>query len=171
MAVMKQRAWSPYVAGIVIGLLQIPAFLLIKTALGASTSFVTVAGRLGSLLDPAIGELAYFAKNMSSAKNWWQVSLLIGIALGAYLSRRASGLKRPAQSRIWTRALGPKTRVQRMAMAFIGGFLLLFGARWAGGCASGHGLSGMGQLAVGSIVAVIFMFVGGIVTANLFRRL
>ena len=33
-----EKAWSPYVAGVVIGLLQIPAFLLIETALGASSA-------------------------------------------------------------------------------------------------------------------------------------
>ena len=40
---LTRQAWSPYVAGIVIGLLQIPAFLLIETALGASSSYVTSA--------------------------------------------------------------------------------------------------------------------------------
>ncbi len=36
------KAWSPYAAGILIGLLQIPAFLIIETALGASSSYVTI---------------------------------------------------------------------------------------------------------------------------------
>ena len=43
---LSDKAWSPYVAGVVIGLLQIPAFLLINTALGTSSSYVTVAGTL-----------------------------------------------------------------------------------------------------------------------------
>jgi uncharacterized protein len=45
---LTDRAWSPYVAGIVIGLLQVPAFLIIETALGASSSYVTVGGLVGS---------------------------------------------------------------------------------------------------------------------------
>ena len=48
-----EKAWSPYVAGVVIGLLQIPAFLLIETALGASSSYVTIGGLVASWLDPA----------------------------------------------------------------------------------------------------------------------
>ena len=40
---LTSKAWSPYVAGIVIGLLQIPAFLLIETALGASSSYLRSA--------------------------------------------------------------------------------------------------------------------------------
>ena len=45
---LTQKAWSPYLAGIVIGLLQIPAFLIIETALGASSSYVTVGGLIAS---------------------------------------------------------------------------------------------------------------------------
>ena len=55
-------------------------------------------------------------------------------------------------------------------MAFIAGFLMLFGARLADGCTSGHGLSGTAQLAVGSMVAVAAMFAGGIATAMLALR-
>ena len=43
MKVFFDKSWSPYAAGAVIGLLQIPTFLLMDTALGASSSFVTVA--------------------------------------------------------------------------------------------------------------------------------
>ena len=55
-------------------------------------------------------------------------------------------------------------------MGFAGGFVMLLGARIAGGCTSGHGVSGMAQLAVGSFVAVAAMFAGGILVASLFRR-
>jgi len=46
----------------------------------------------------------------------------------------------------------------------------LLGARIAGGCTSGHGISGMAQLSVGSMVAVAAMFAGGILTATLLMR-
>lgn len=49
------------------------------------------------------------------------------------------------------------------AMSFIGGFVMLFGARLGGGCTSGHGLSGVGVLALVSFVAVAAMFAGGTV--------
>jgi hypothetical protein len=49
MELLTQRMWSPYAAGIVIGLLQIPAFLLIETALGTSSSYVTVGGAVASI--------------------------------------------------------------------------------------------------------------------------
>lgn len=168
---LTDRAWSPYVAGVVIGLLQIPAFLIIETALGASSSYVTISASLASLVDPSLLKIGYAANHVAAtAKNWWQVALVIGIAVGAFASARLSGAKRAAISPIWARALGSPSPAKRFAVAFVAGFLMLFGARIADGCTSGHGLSGMAQLAVGSTVAVAAMFVGGIATAMLVLR-
>ena len=168
---LTRQAWSPYVAGIVIGLLQIPAFLLIETALGASSSYVTVGGMFVSWIDPSILKIDYVARHLAATgKNWWQVALVIGIAIGAFLSMRLSGAKRHPISPIWQRALGSPSPARRYAVAFLGGFIMLLGARIADGCTSGHGLSGMAQLAVGSTVAVAAMFTGGIATAMLLLR-
>lgn len=167
---IRDKAWSPYVAGAIVGLLQIPAFLLISAALGASSSYVTVSAHLAGLLDPALSELDYAARHLSGAKNWWQVALVVGIALGAGLSARLSGTVRRGESPIWQRVIGPHKPMTRFAMAFAGGFIMLLGARIADGCTSGHGLSGVAQLSVGSMVAVAAMFCGGILTVLLFRR-
>jgi len=170
---LTDRAWSPYLAGIVIGLLQIPAFLIIETALGASSSYVTVGGLIAAWIDPALAKIDYVARHISAApKNWWQVALVIGIALGAFVSMKLSGASRQPISPIWTRALGTSSPARRYAVAFAAGFLMLFGARIADGCTSGHGLSGMAQLAVGSTIAVAAMFAGGIAAAfTLLRRI
>jgi uncharacterized membrane protein YedE/YeeE len=55
-------------------------------------------------------------------------------------------------------------------MAFAGGFIMVLGARIADGCITGHGLSGIAQLAVGSSVAVAAMFAGAIATALMMKR-
>jgi hypothetical protein len=168
---LTDKAWSPYTAGVVIGLLQIPAFLIIETALGASSSYVTVGGLIASLFDPSIVRIDYVARHVAATgKNWWQVALVGGIAIGALLSVMLSGAKRKAISPIWARALGSRSPGLRYAVAFAAGFLMLFGARIADGCTSGHGLSGTAQLAVGSIVAVAAMFAGGIATALVVLR-
>ncbi len=88
------KAWSPYVAGVIIGLLQIPTFLLMDTALGASSSFVTVAAHIAALFDSHVASTKYLASHMWGAKNWWQVAVVGGIALGAFLSMRLSGARR-----------------------------------------------------------------------------
>jgi len=165
------KAWSPYVAGMVIGLLQIPAFLMIDTPLGASSSYVTVGAFLAGWLDPSLLKIDYVARHVApSAKNLWQVALVIGIAAGAFASMKLSGARRQSVSPIWARALGTPSPSLRYTLAFVAGFLMLFGARIADGCTSGHGLSGLAQLSVGSTVAVVAMFAGGIVTASLALR-
>lgn len=170
MIALNERAWSPYVAGTVIGLLQIPAFLLLGTALGASSSYVTVAGTLAAVVDPAIQQIDYVARHLSGAKNWWQVALVVGIALGAMLSARWSASTRRGVAPIWHAMLGANAERRRPLMAFLGGFLMVFGARVADGCTSGHGISGMAQLAVGSTIAVAAMFAGGIAAAAVMPR-
>lgn len=165
------KAWSPYVAGIVIGLLQIPAFLIIETALGTSSSYVTVGAALASLIDPSLLRIDYVGKHVAAnAKNLWQVALVAGIAVGAFVSMKMSGARRQPISPIWARALGSSSPARRYAVAFGAGFLMIIGARIADGCTSGHGLSGLAQLSVGSTVAVAAMFAGGIVTASLALR-
>ena len=172
MHALKAKAWSPYLAGALIGLLQIPAFLLIGTALGASSSYVTVSTTIAEWFDPGITNIEYAAKHLSGAKNWWQVALVVGIALGALVSARLSGsFRRGAVSPVWSRALGTPSPLRRFMFAFAGGFLMLLGARIADGCTSGHGISGMAQLAVGSTIAVAAMFAGGIATAFLLHRI
>lgn len=170
MQFLRQKAWSPYAAGVIIGLLQIPAFLLVDTALGASSSYVSVAGYVAALFDRAVPEMAYFRKYMTGASYAWQTALVAGIALGAFLSAKSSATMRGDFSPVWRRAAGIESLGVRAVMGFLGGFVLLFGARIAQGCTSGHGISGMSQLAVGSIVAVIAMFAGGILTALMFRK-
>lgn len=170
MPTFGDRAWSPYFAGALLGLLQIPAFLLIGTALGASSSFVTVSATIASFVDPAIQQIDYATKHLGGVKNWWQVALVVGIALGAFLSARLSGTLRHGIAPVWERALGTRSPATRFALAFMGGFLMLAGARIADGCTSGHGLSGMAQLAVGSFVAIAATFTGGIAMAHLLRR-
>ena len=167
---LLDRAWSPYVAGVIIGLLQIPAFLLLGTALGTSSSYVTVADSLAATIDPSILSIEYAAKHVSGAKNWWQVAVVGGIAIGAFVSSRLSGTARSGISPAWTRALGGTSRTGRFMLAFVAGFLMLMGARIADGCTSGHGISGIAQLAIGSFLAVGAMFAGGIATAMLLRR-
>lgn len=169
-SVLGRRAWSPYAAGVLIGLLQIPAFLLVNTALGASSSFVTLSAHIASWFDAGAMDNAYFASHAAGGKNWWQVALVIGIALGAYVSARLSRTRRAAVAPVWEKATGIASFAPRAAMAFVGGFILLFGARIAGGCTSGHGVSGIAQLAVSSMITMAAMFAAGIAAAMLMRK-
>lgn len=59
---------------------------------------------------------------------------------------------------------------KRIIWSFIGGFIIIFGARMAGGCTSGHVISGGMQLAVSSLVFAIFVFAGLLVTGKYFIK-
>ena len=54
-----------------------------------------------------------------------------------------------------------------LAILIIGGFLIGFGTRYAGGCTSGHAITGLSQFQVGSLYAVIGFFLGGLTMTHL----
>ncbi len=53
-----------------------------------------------------------------------------------------------------------------MSILILGGFLVGFGTRWAGGCTSGHAISGLSNLQVPSLIAVIGFFIGGLLMTH-----
>lgn len=93
--------------------------------------------------------------------------LLIGVFLGSMLSSRLSGDRSNiAVPPLWRWRFGESTG-KRFAAAFIGGALMVLGARVAGGCTSGHGISGTLQLAVQSWLFIGLAFATAIATAFL----
>ncbi len=52
--------------------------------------------------------------------------------------------------------------LRTLTVVILGGFLVGFGARWAGGCTSGHAISGLSNLQLPSLIAVIGFFIGGL---------
>ncbi len=54
-----------------------------------------------------------------------------------------------------------------LVLVVLGGFLVGFGTRWAGGCTSGHAISGLSNLQLPSLIAVIGFFIGGLITTHL----
>ena len=140
------KAWSPYVAGIVIGLLQIPAFLMIETALGASSSYVTVGAAIASWFDPSLLKIDYVAARRRECQE-----PVAGGAGRRHRGRRIhldENVRRKAPADFADLDAGARLVFAglRYAVAFVAGFMMLFGARIADGCTSGHGLSGMAQL-------------------------
>ena len=116
-----------------------------------------------------VAQNAYWIKNPLK----WDGGMLflIGTFLGSLLSVLVSRTFRlekvPAT---WSQQFGG-SKVKRFVAAFLGGVIIMFGARMAGGCTSGHGISGSLQLALSSWTFFLTMFGFGIVTALiLFRK-
>ena len=159
--------WNPYLVGAGIGVLSWVAFGIMGKALGVSTSFVTVAGLLESIFAADhVRANPYYAKLLVDAPSIdWQFLLVVGLLIGAFLSARLGGSSRVEHvPDLWAWRFGPG-RMLRYAAAVVGGILVLFGARMAGGCTSGHAISGGLQMAVGSWVFFVGFFAAGLVTA------
>ncbi len=156
--------WSPYVVGVLIGLINIVAMVISGKALGASTSFVKASGYLVKIFDKEkVEKNSYYQKNKPELD--WGMMLVFGIIIGAFIAATLSGdfalQKVPA---MWAERFSDSFFF-RFVMAFIGGAFLGLGSRWAGGCTSGHGISGTSQLSILSWVAAAAFFVGGIAVA------
>ncbi|MCP5521477.1 MAG: YeeE/YedE family protein [Verrucomicrobiales bacterium] len=163
--------WNPYVVGAGIGLLSWAAFAVVNTPLGITSSLEAVAGLCA---EPVLGAKAV-AKNAYLAKHPFAVDygtlFLAGTFLGALLSALLSKTwKIEVVPAVWKGRFGGSA-VRRLIAAFLGGVIIMFGARLAGGCTSGHGISGSLQLAVSSWTFFLTLFATGVVTAwILFRK-
>jgi uncharacterized membrane protein YedE/YeeE len=91
--------------------------------------------------------------------------LVLGVFIGSFASSKLSGDRRHATvPPAWRTRFGSSATL-RMAVAFVGGLVMMLGARLARGCTSGHGITGALQLAVSSWIFITVAFVVAIGTA------
>lgn len=167
---LLMRNWSPYVVGAGIGVLSWLAFLLSNKPIGCSTAFARTSGMIERLFRAEkVRENAYYKAFVPEID--WEWMLVVGIIAGAFISAQLSGAfeLRWVPER-FAQAFGDYP-VARLAVALIGGVFMGFGARWANGCTSGHGISGTLQLAVSGWIAAACFFIGGIATAMVIHHL
>ncbi len=151
-------------AGLLLGLLGTLA-VAIQGPIGVSTAYVTSEAALAERIAPGASQVNAYWKQIGAGLNaeWW---LVIGAVAGAVLASILAGSRtRSAVPESWKERFGPRAGA-RFAAAFVGGFLILFGARLAGGCTSGHILSGMSQLAISGMVFAAGVFGAGIPVAR-----
>lgn len=165
-SVFSQVRWSPYAVGIGIGLLSVLTFLVSNEAIGVSGAFARTSGMIERLFRGKRVEQKEYYRKFKPAVNWeWM--FVAGLIIGSFTSAKLSGdfeiVWVPGR---WLADAG-SSELTRWLAAFIGGVIMGFGARWAGGCTSGHGISGTLQLAVSSWIVTIALFVSGIATAML----
>lgn len=174
MSILREP-WPWYVAGPALGIF-VPLLLLVgNRLLGVSSSLRhTCAAVL-----PSAAEFFRYDWRASGA---WNLAFVLGIALGGILAgtvlanpdpiaisaatradiaalgvAETSGLA-PAELFSWA-ALGS---VRGVVLIVVGGFLVGFGTAWAGGCTSGHGLAGIADFQLPSLVALVSFFAGGL---------
>jgi uncharacterized protein len=150
--------WTPYLTGAGIGVLSWAVFAVADDPLGITTALSAVAG---FAVMPFTGAAAvwhnsYWAQTVPSLS--YGSLFLVGVILGALAaSVPARQFHIEMVPAAWQRRFGT-SKTRRFAAAFVGGAVEMYGARLAGGCASGHGISGTLQLALSSWVFTILMF-------------
>lgn len=169
--VFSQIDWSPYMAGVGIGVLSWIVFVVVATPIGVTTAASQVAGGIAGLFvgQEAVQANAYWARNPFRLD--YGTLFLVGTFLGALASALASGRFRiESVPAVWKERFGPSV-AKRYTVAFLGGIIAMYGARMAGGCTSGNGISQGLQLAVVGWTFLAAMFATGLATASIvFRR-
>ncbi len=175
-----RQPWPWYVTGPLIGLM-VPALLLVgNRSFGISSSFRHLCAAV--LPDGP----DYFRYDWKAER--WNLVFVAGIAIGGFISMRwldptagqvlAPGLVAElARHGIVAdgRAILPRelfdwrqlASLPTLLVTVIGGFLLGFGSRYAGGCTGGHAIMGIASLQRASFVATAMFLLGGFVMANL----
>lgn len=171
--------WPWYVGGPLLGLVVVFLLLFANRAFGVSSSLRHLCAACLPVGSP------YFQYDWK--KSLWNLVFIAGLIVGAFLAGVVFANPQPVQISAETRealaALGISdfsTLLPRdlfnwnflftgpgFIMIVVGGFLVGFGARWAGGCTSGHGITGMADLQLASMVSVIGFFIGGLIVTHL----
>ncbi len=171
---IHKEVWSPYVAGILLGIVGILAVLLSNSLLGASGAFESLAGMIGKSIAPKAFDTLYFNFVMPPGINWG-IILLVGVFFGGMVGAWTSGTlkwgkKDSANSDAqWKKIFGPQTW-KRWVLAFVGAIILEYAAGIAGGCTSGLAISGGMLLVPAAFIFISGMFASGIVTALIVYR-
>lgn len=159
------------VAGLLLGLLVVLATALVKP-FGVSTQYVVTDAIVMHSVAPKAATSNEYMNKYGEKSDWsigygWMLvfGMFIGSGISALATHRFRRRKNPAIPSMWMEQFGDN-KAKRLRQAFLGGLLLLFGARLAGGCTSGHMISGISQLTVGSFVFGAAIFASGIVTAR-----
>lgn len=178
MIAFLSQPWPWYVAGPLIGL-TIPALLILgNKSFGISSSFRHIC----AACVPA--NLSFFRYDWK--KEIWNLVFVLGIFFGGLLS--VEFLANPEPIMVNPKLMNELTKygivsydnlipyeilnwnslfsLKGFVMIVVGGFLVGFGTRYAGGCTSGHSIMGISSLQWPSLVATLCFMMGGFIMAN-----
>lgn len=175
------------IGGLALGLVFFLAIWLVKP-IGVSTQFVILDGIIWNSVNEQLitkTETGYsstnsylaksngkYAKAIANPINYsfvFVLAMMVGAGLSSMI-RGGVGKKESAVPAVWSANFGD-SHFKRYTVAFMGGFIVLFGARLAGGCTSGHMMSGMTQTALSGYLFSAGAFAAAIPTAMiLFKK-
>ncbi|MBJ2174295.1 YeeE/YedE family protein [Aureibaculum sp. A20] len=175
------QPWPWYVAGPLITLVMFLLFYFGKT-FGVSSNLETICAIGGA------GKFNSYFK-LDWRKNTWNLIFVFGAIIGGFISYQwltpnevialnpqtiqdlsEIGIKNAGQSYLPAEifSLDALFSLKGILVLLLGGFLVGFGTRYAGGCTSGHAIVGLSNLEIPSLIAVIGFFVGGLIMTWVF---
>jgi hypothetical protein len=166
---MKKKYMNPYLAGTLLGLVLLAAMFISGRGLGASGGIkYCVVSIVGAVDKPHVEKSAYYSKYFKDGQkpisNWLSIEIF-GLLAGGFISGAVS---RRLKFKI---EKSPNiSNARRLALAFAGGILFVYGAQLARGCTSGAALSGMAVLSVAGFVTMIAIFGSAYLFAWFFRK-
>lgn len=160
--------WNPYLAGMGLGATLLLSFVVLGAGLGASGFIARTAAEGAHAIAPdAVEDNGYFGSWFADgpALEHYLVFMGLGVLVGGFLSARSANRVRPQVER------GPRASIRRrLVLALVGGVLVGFASRMAGGCTSGQSLTGGALLLEGSWAFTMAVFAGGFGAAWFVRK-
>ncbi len=175
---LLNQTWAWYISGTLISIIM---FLLLGAGgeFGVSSNLRTICAIGG-----AGKKLSFFDFDWKS--QIWNLVFILGAVIGGFIANtylsNPTGINISENTISALSELGISFEHQMLPSFFtwesllsfkgvlviiVGGFLVGFGARWAGGCTSGHAISGLSNLQLPSLIAVIGFFIGGLIMTHI----
>ena len=171
--------WPWYITGPLIALVMVMLLYFGKTfAMSSNLATMCSMAGAGKLID-------FFKPNWKEKK--WNLIVVLGAILGGFIAKFFLSNETPIDLNKETiqelntlgfnnvgKTLVPNelfgldnlTSIHGLIILIVGGLLIGFGTRYAGGCTSGHAITGLSSLQKPSLIAVIGFFIGGLVMTN-----
>ena len=115
--------------------------------------------------------VSYFRRTALRSGRSWRLRFLVGLVIGGFVSAVLSGTWHP----IWALGMFDTAiglgHAGKLAWMFGGGLLIGFGTRLGGGCTSGHGIFGMSNFEVPSLLTTLAFMTAGVVTTQILYRI
>lgn len=143
------QPWPWWLSGILIGLVVPMLYFLAGKDFGISTSLQ----QIGAMCSPS-SKLEYL-RSYNRRDGLWTLVFVIGLVLGGFVGAHFLSSTPLHFVPVWSHS------ARGGLVLAIGGMLVGFGARYAGGCTSGHSITGISNLNWPSLLATLFFFVGG----------
>ena len=164
---LREREWSPYVAGALLGVVAAVSMAFFGHRLSGGGAYQQLSAPVGRLL----AENSTYFNRVLEHSAAWELAGLVGALAGAFTSARLGKTFRirTMPDADWEPAFGPSVK-KRWLFAFLGAALTEIASGIAGGCTASLAVSGGAALAPGAFVFMMGMFLGGIPTAFLVHR-